>query len=67
MIYPDSNLERSLVGSLIFNECSLCSKKIVDRSLEFASNRFQGVPLIKFQKFPSSLPYIYLMQKCTKM
>ena len=62
MIYPYSNLKRSLVGSLIFNECSLFLEKIVDRSLEFASNRFPDVLLIKFQKFPGSLTYIYLMQ-----
>ena len=49
-MYPYSNLERSLICSLIFLERSFYLKNNVERTFEFASNSFQDLPLLKFRK-----------------
>ena len=58
-IYPSSDLQSSIIRSLLFIEPSLHMKENVELSLEFASNHLQDVPFVKFRKFPDSFSYIY--------
>ena len=49
-MYHYSDLEHSLIRSLIFLERSFYLKNNVERTFEFVSNSFQDLPLLEFRK-----------------